>query len=201
MVRALASAIFAALLIGATTITAAAPEIPALPDPVPVTVDRNSTALLLVDLTPSICLKYPTCVDELPILSRLLGRARDAGIFVIHNTTGSVPEVAPLESETLVEGAAGSDKFSGSTLDEELQAHGIKTIILAAWAVLFTGYDAAVHGYTIILPQEGAQGAAPFDSLLTPYVLLTYVGTLNPDNQPLKERAVTLTRADLISFG
>src|SRR5204862_516851 len=47
---------------------------------------------------------------------------------------------------------------------------------------------------------DGISGSLPFESNLTMWQLLNQPGFTNADNKPLAEKAVTLTRSDLVTF-
>src|SRR3954447_5773527 len=85
---------------------ALAQEVPAIPDPVPVTVDRSVTALLVLDMNDPVCSTRPTCTATVPAVASLLERARAEGLTVMHSTTataaGWIPEVNPLPDEPTV---------------------------------------------------------------------------------------------------
>src|SRR5262245_101977 len=78
---------------------AVAQELPTLPDPVAVTVDRAATALLVLDMNDPVCATRPPCVETVPTVVALLERARAEGLTVMHSTTltanGWLPEVTP----------------------------------------------------------------------------------------------------------
>src|SRR4051812_16961431 len=79
--------------------------LPAIPDPVPVTVDAATTAYLVLDIQTSNCNETrPACVDSLVPIASLLERARAAGLLVVYaGNPGAIrPEVAPLPDEPLV---------------------------------------------------------------------------------------------------
>jgi len=193
------------LAIGAPGATAQVP-IPTIPPPVPVVVDGKTTAYLVLDLTSVICAPQPACQATLPAAAALLTKARNANVPVIYSETptpGSIilAEVAPRPTEPKVTGRA--DKFYGTALDDILKSKGIKTLIIAGTAangaVLYTAFGANVRGYTVVVATDGIS-AAPFPMLLTQYQLLNQPGFANPENTPLAENKVTLSRSDLITF-
>jgi hypothetical protein len=180
-----------------------AQEIPPIPDPVAISVDRDTTALLLLDFSPTNCPTRPTCVESLPAVAGLLDWARSEGLFVVHSGAAQLPEVAPLPDEPVMLGG-GPDKFLNNNLDDILRERGIQTLIITGTAsngaVLYTSFEAAARGYTVAVVEDCISGTRPFDTILTRYQLLNGPGTANPTNEPLRERAVTLTRSDLISL-
>jgi len=104
----------------------AQPELPTLPDVVPVAVDPSTTALLVLDITSVICPPRPACLASTPAIARLLTRARAANAFVAYSDTGSgtfIPEVAPRPNDPVV--SSHADKFFGTNLDQLLSDHGL----------------------------------------------------------------------------
>ena len=66
------------------TVAKPAVTMPALPDPVPVTVKGATTALLVFDMVDPICSTQPKCMETMiPALTSLLAKARSAGMFVL----------------------------------------------------------------------------------------------------------------------
>src|SRR5438874_7240469 len=97
---------------------AAPPEPPTLPDVTPVALDPATTAYLVLDITPAVCPPRPACLASVPAISRLLARARTAGVFVAFSATaGGEPlaDVAPRADEPVVSSRA--DKFFNTNLD------------------------------------------------------------------------------------
>jgi nicotinamidase-related amidase len=181
-------------------------ELPTIPPPVAVTLDRSRTALLSLDFVEVTCSdRFPACLESIPSAASMLARARAEGLFIVH--TGSrpqLPEVAPIDDETVIPGL-GPDKFVGTNLDIALRRRGIDTLIIQGFAsnraVMYTAMDATMRGYTVVVPVDAAPSiGTPFDTLVAEYQLLTQTGRVNPDNEPLADEGVTLTRTDLISF-
>src|SRR5271169_5595703 len=144
---------------------------PPAPELTTVTVDPQTTALLMLDFLDKNCTPNPRCVASLPRAQKLLEAARAKGLTVIFTAFpgGSVlPEVARKESEPLV--TAFLDKFMRTSkdgsqdtgLDKMLKDKGIKTVILvgsaANGAVLFTTTSAFFHGYQTVVPVDGMSG-------------------------------------------
>ena len=207
VVRALAGVALVPLIVAlAAAGTAAQVQIPTVPQPVPVTLDAKTTAFLVLDLTSVICAPQPNCRATLPAAAALLAKARNAGVLVVYSETptpGSsiLAEVAPRPGEPKVTGRA--DKFYGTPLDEILKSKGIKTAVIvgtaANGAVLYTVFEANVRGYTVVVAADGIS-ANPFPLLLTQYQLLNQPGFSNPENTPLADTKVTLSRSDLVTF-
>ena len=57
-----------------------------------------------------------------------------------------------------------------------------------------------LRGYTVIVADDGISQFEPYQVQLTRWQLLNQPGFANADNTPLKTKAVTLSRMDLISF-
>lgn len=203
--RAILALIVFGLAIRAPGATAQLP-IPTLPPPVPAVVDGKTTAYLVLDLTSVLCAPRPACQATLPAAAALLTKARNGNAPVIYSETptpGStiLAEVAPRPTEPKVTGRA--DKFYGTPLDDILKSNGIKTLVIvgtaANGAVLYTAFGANVRGYTVVVATDGIS-ADPFPMLLAQYQLLNQPGFANPENTPLAETKVTLSRSDLITF-
>jgi nicotinamidase-related amidase len=160
----------------------------------------------VLDLTSVICAPQPACRATLPAAAALLAKARTAAVSVIYSETptpGStiLPEVTPRPTEPKVTGRA--DKFYATPLDDLLKSNGIKTLVIvgsaANGAVLYTAFDANLHGYTVVVATDGIS-APPFPLFFAQYQLLNQPGFANPENTPLAETRVTLSRSDLITF-
>jgi len=62
-------------------------QMPALPGPVPVTLNPKTTALLVFDYVEPICNSQPKCKAEmLPVMTAFLARTRKAGMVVAYGT-------------------------------------------------------------------------------------------------------------------
>lgn len=194
-------------LVPAPAPTVAAQALPAIPEPVAVTLDPATTAFLVLDLNTGVCAPRPGCVATLPAAAGLLARARQANVFVVYsNTTApgatTLPEVAPRADEPIVTSSA--DKFFNTPLADLLRDRGIRTTVMlgtvANGAVLYTAFGASTRGYAVVVPEDGLSAPEDFAVFLTRYQLLNQPGFGNPTNEPLRERAVTLSRTDLIAF-
>lgn len=164
-----------------------------------VTVDPKTTALLMLDFMNQNCGKRPACVASIPAVKKLLAAARTAKVSVIysiiaHTTTADViKDVAPLASEPHVQ--AGPDKFLNTDLAKILKDKRIQTVIAVGTAsngaVLFTGADAAMRGFKVIVPVDGMSAAQPYADLTTAYTFAT---------APLVSAKSTLTTIDMVKF-
>jgi nicotinamidase-related amidase len=172
---------------------------PPAPELKVVKVDPKETALLLLDFVKQLCPARPRCVASVPKVQRMLDKAREAGVPVIYSLAPGValadtlPEVAPRPGEASV--ASGPDKFMNTDLDKILKDKGIKTVIVAGTAaegaVLNTAAGAALRGYKVIVPVDGASSVNPYSEQYTVWHL---------GNSPRVGAQVTLTRIDLIGF-
>src|SRR5437867_9941602 len=76
-------------------------QMPALPDPVRVTLNPATTALLVLDYVEPICDSQPKCKSQmLPAMTPFMARVRKAGLVVAYGTRERnmskwLPEVAP----------------------------------------------------------------------------------------------------------
>jgi len=164
-----------------------------------VKVDPRESALLLLDFVKQNCSPRPRCVASLPKMQGLLEKARQAGMPVVYSIvtgqalTDVLPEVAPRAGDASV--ASGPDKFMNTDLDKLLKEKGVKTVVVAGTAaegaVLNTAAAAALRGYKVIVPVDGASSVNPYSEQYTAWHL---------GNSPVVGRQVTLTRIDLVGF-
>jgi nicotinamidase-related amidase len=173
---------------------------PPPPELKPVTVDPKTTALMLMDFLPGgYCAQSPRCVAVLPAMKKLLDAARAANATVIYSIAGKftaadiLKEVAPTGNEPVVKSHA--DKFIDTNLNQILKDKGIATVIVAGTAgngaVLYTGSDAALRGYKVIVPVDGLPSSNPYAEQLTVWQMA---------HGPGFARQVTVTRSDMIKF-
>lgn len=191
-----------------------AQQLPASPNPVAVTLDPRITALLLLDVAESPCSAQPACVALVPHIASLLAAARRAGAFVVHSSADPrgitaptaqpsfLGPVAPAKGEPVVIGGA-QDRFFGTLLDQLLRKRNIGTLVLAGWrengSVLYTAVGATIRNYTVVVADDATSATYDYDVAIGRYQLLTQLNA-NPNNEPLKKAAVTLSRSDLITF-
>jgi len=183
-------------------------QMPSPPDPVPVVLDPATTALLIFDIVDPICSRQPNCTGKMvPAISALLARARQAGVTVAFGTRAPtmskwLPEVLPAPGDIKIESQA-QDRFYNTDLDKTLQAKGITTLILAGWkvsgSVTYTSVGATLRGYTVVVPVDASLDATDYEIAIGLYQIL-HQHSENAANEPLKNRASTLSRTDLISF-
>lgn len=183
-------------------------HMPPSPDPVPVALNAATTALLIFDIVDPICTRQPNCTGHMvPAISSLLARARKAGVTVAYGTraptmTKWLPDVSPRADDIKIESQA-QDRFFNTDLDRLLKAKGITTLILTGWkvsgSVTYTSVGATLRGYTVVVPIDASLDATDYEIAIGRYQIL-HQHSANADNEPLKNRATTLSRTDLITF-
>ena len=174
---------------------------PPPPELKPVTVEPNTTALLLLDFTHQICdpQKKPRCVASLTAMKKLLAQARANHVMVVYSTAGDMTpkdiwaDIAPMPGEPVVNSHA--NKFQDTDLEKILKDKGIKTVIVtgvnANGAVLYTASEAAFLGFKVIDPIDGSSAENVY---IEQYVVYNFA------HAPLVSSAVTLTTSDMIKF-
>ena len=183
-------------------------QMPALPAPVPVTLNPKTTALLVLDYVEPICNSQPKCKGGmLSAVIPFMAQARKAGVVVGYGTREQnmskwLPQVAPAPDDIKVVSTA-QDRFYNTDLDKELKAKGITTIILVGWkvsgSVTYTSVGATVRGYTVVVPVDTTAAATDYEQIIGFYQILNQFNG-NLTNQPLKPKAPTLSRTDMITF-
>jgi nicotinamidase-related amidase len=187
--------------------------VPAIPAPVAVSLDAKTTALGVFDVTNPTCAGRPECAASVAKIATLLQKARDAGVLVLYSSTSATgtfpPEIAPKAGETTLQPLAGiADLFlrtsSATSLDQVLKDKKIGTLLMVGTrsngVVLYTAFGATARGYTVAVAVDGISGSLPIENSLTMFQLLNQPGFANAENKPLAEKAVTLTRGDLVTF-
>ncbi len=183
-------------------------QVPPSPAPVPVALDPATTALLVFDVVDPICARFPVCKTHMaPVIAALLARARKAGVTVgygtrAHHKSHWLPEIAPQPGDIQIENQA-QDRFYNTELDKMLKAKGITTLILTGWkvsgSVTYTSVGATLRGYTVVVPVDASLDATDFEIAVGRHQILNQ-NSANAANEPLKDRASTLSRTDLITF-
>jgi nicotinamidase-related amidase len=204
--RKLSPALVAGLALALSGVPASAQQLPAPPGPAAVTLDPSTTALIVLDITTQTCSPQANCIEMVPRIAALLARARSAGAYIVYSTPATVPpilpEVAPAQGDPSVAGVA-QDRFFDTSLDVLLRARGINRVILVGWradgSVLYTSVGAAIRTYTVVVPMDGTSAAQDYDLAVGWYQMLTQLNA-NPNNEPLRKSAVTLSRIDAITF-
>lgn len=176
-------------------------KIPPAPEVKSVTVEVDSTALLLMDFDQQTCNaeKRPRCFASIPKIQKLLTEARGKGISVIHSVrlgeaaAGIAKELAPKTGEPVV--SSGPDKFRGTDLEKILKDKNVKTVVVmgttAEGAVLYTASAAALRGFRVIVPVDGMSANSLYPEQYTAWNLV---------NAPRISNQVILSRTDMIKF-
>ena len=179
---------------------------PSAPELKPVTVDPQTTALLVLDLMKGNCGTRPRCIATVPNVKHLLDQARAHDMMVFYTLVGQDPTPAgmvdqslvPRASEFLIKGSGGADKFINSNLDQGLKDKGIKAVIItgtsAQGAVGGTSNGAAQRGYKAVVPVDGMSSEDAFNELYAAWHIYKGGPAALVNN-------ATLTRSDLIKFG
>ena len=183
-------------------------QMPAIPDPVRVTLNPKTTALLVLDYVEDICNSQPKCKGQmLPAMTPFMERVRKAGLVVAYGTreqnmTKWLKEVAPAPGDIKIISTA-QDRFYNTDLDKALKAKGIKTLIMVGWkvsgSVTYTSVAAMARDYTVVIPVDTTSAGSGYETTIGFYNVLNS-GNANLANEPLKPKAVTLTRTDMITF-
>ena len=113
-----------------------------------------------------------------------------------------LPEVSPQPGDIKIESQA-QDRFYNTELDKALKAKGITTLIMTGWkvsgSVTYTSVGATLRGYTVVVPVDASLDATDYEIAIGQYQIL-HQNSSNAANEPLKNRASTLSRTDLITF-
>jgi nicotinamidase-related amidase len=183
-------------------------QMPALPDPVRVTLNPATTALLVLDYVEEICHSQPKCRSQmLPAMTPFMARVRQANMTVAYGTREQnmskwLPEVAPAPGDIKIVNTA-QDRFYNTDLDKALKAKGITTIIMVGWKVsgslAYSSVGATLRDYTVVIPMDTTAAATDYEQVIGFYQILNQ-GNGNLTNQPLKPKAPTLSRTDMITF-
>src|SRR6195256_6571824 len=143
-------------------------QMPALPDPVRVTLNPKTTALLVLDYVERICNSQPKCKNQmLPAMTPFMAQVRKAGLVVAYGTREEsmsqwLPEVAPAAGDIKIADVA-QDRFYNTDLHKALKAKGITTIIMVGWKVsgslTYSSVGAALRRYTVVIPMDTTPAA------------------------------------------
>ena len=183
-------------------------QMPALPDPVRVTLNPATTALLVLDYVEPICSSQPKCKSQmLPAMTPFMERVRKAGLVVAYGTREPnmskwLPEVAPAPGDIKIVNTA-QDRFYNTDLDKALKAKGITTIIMVGWKVsgslAYTSVGATLRDYTVVIPVDTTAATTDYEQVIGFYQILNQ-GNSNLTNEPLKAKSPTLSRTDMVTF-
>ena len=176
-------------------------KVPPPPPVKPVTLDKATTALLLLDFNEQTCnmQRRPRCVASILHVKKLLDEARSAGVPVAYSLGGGgkpsdLPkDLAPAAGEPIV--SSGVDKFANTELESFLKGKGVKTVITvgaaAHGAVLYTASTAAMKGFKVIVPVVGFSADNAYAEQYT---------VLHLANAPVLGSSMTLTTLDGVKF-
>src|SRR5215510_401158 len=183
-------------------------QMPAMPDPARITLNSKTTALMVLDYVEDICATQPKCKSQmLPAMTPFMERVRKAGLVVAYGTREPnmskwLPEVAPAPGDIKIMNIA-QDRFYNTDLDKALKAKGITTIIMVGWkvsgSVTYTSVGATLRDYTVVIPVDTTTATTDYETTIGFYQILNQ-GNGNLTNEPLKPKAPTLSRTDLITF-
>ncbi|NOV04210.1 cysteine hydrolase [Paenibacillus planticolens] len=172
-------------------------SIPPAPTLHSITVDPKTSALLILDMETTIC-NHHRCIDSISKINKLLTMSRDAGMLVVYSLTHMGKpsdiswQIAPLPCDPIVK--SNVDKFYNTNLENILQAHCIKTVLITGYAangaVLHTATSAAFRGYDVVVPVDGISANNPYAEQYTAWHMLNSPGTRN---------RATLTKTNLIT--
>jgi nicotinamidase-related amidase len=113
-----------------------------------------------------------------------------------------MPAVAPASGDPLI-ASKGQDRFYSTELDNVLKGKGITTVILTGWkvsgSILYTSVGATLRGYTVVVPADTTNAPTDYEVPIGIYAMLNQ-NSANATNEPLKPKATTLSRSDLIRF-
>ena len=116
--------------------------------------------------------------------------------------SGWLPEVAPQPGDVTIVSTA-QDRFYNTDLDQTLKAKGITTTIITGWkvsgSVAYSSVGATLRGYTVVVPVDTTAAPSDYEQVIGFYNILNQ-NSSNLTNQPLKPKASTLSRTDMITF-
>lgn len=169
-------------------------ELPAVPRYQTLKLKAAETALVVVDMQNDFAhaqgaLFVPDAPATVPVIARLLERARAAGTRVVYTQDWHSPddpefaiwpvhavveswgaeilaELKPRPGETVIK-KARYDGFYGTPLGHLLHLWGLKTLVVcgtvANICVLHTAGSAALRWYQVVIPEDAVSALTPFD--------------------------------------
>jgi len=176
-------------------------RVPPPPAVKPVTINKTTTALLMLDFNKQTCnmQRRPRCVASIPHVKSLLAAARAAGVPVAWSLGGGgkpadLPEeLTPAAGEPIV--SSGVDKFANTGLESFLKGKGVRTVIVvgaaAHGAVLYTVSTAVMKGFKVVVPVDGMSADNAYAEQYTAWHLA---------NAPRVSSGVTLTTIEGVRF-
>jgi nicotinamidase-related amidase len=149
---------------------------PNKPDPIPITLDPRSTAVVVLDMSTRCHDPKECCSRLLQPLGEFVERVRSFHVPIIFTVSASakgtvMAEVAPAlrrRTDEPVIYPDAFDKFVGGELLECLNRAGAKTLVVIGSstniAVLYTCTTAArVHNFEIVLPLDGVNTRTEYE--------------------------------------
>ena len=98
--------------------------------------------------------------------------------------------------------AQAMDVATFLTTAHALKAKGIKTLIVVGWkvsgSVTYTSVGAMARDYTVVVPVDTTSAGSDYETTIGFYNVLNS-GNANLANEPLKPKATTLSRTDMIT--
>jgi len=166
-----------------------------------VTLDPNTTALLILDIEKRTTNmeRRPRAVASVPRIARMLKKARQNGVFVVYSTTSRgttediLAPVKPAKDDPIVRSSV--DKFFKTDLEKHLSEKGSKIVVIvgtaAEGAVLHTATAACMRSIDVVVPIDGLSSSTLYAEQYVCWHLV---------NAPGSRKRTTLTRIDLIEF-
>lgn len=153
---------------------------PNKPEPVSVTVDPKTTALLVLDLNARCENPEEPCHQLVEPVGQFLARAREVQMAIIYTAasryegtpSARMPHAFAQRDDEPVIFPAAFDKFYGGELQSFLSVRGARTLIVTGassnQAVLYTA-TAAVRpfGYDVIIPVDGMVARGDYEHEFT----------------------------------
>lgn len=155
---------------------------PKLPQPVPMTLDPKTTALLVLDLT-NRCNDPAQVSSQLaPRVAKFLEKTRAAGVLTIYTIfpaikdtpVGQVWDKFNRRTDEPVLWPDAFDKFTGGEIRALCEQRGVKTVIVTGassnFAVLYTATNAArLFEYEVVIPVDGIIAKSRYEDEYTLY--------------------------------
>jgi nicotinamidase-related amidase len=149
---------------------------PMRPVPEPIQLDRDTTAVLVLDMSTRCDDPAETCSRLLDGLAQFLDRARAAGVPVVFTVSlmakgtplGEVATALKRQPDEAVLYPDGFDKFTGGELRELLEPRGITNLVITGsatnFAVMYTATAAARnYRYNVVLPLDAVNTRSPYE--------------------------------------
>jgi nicotinamidase-related amidase len=179
-----------------------------IPNSPKVQLKASDSMLLVMDTTIS-AMKRDAFAKSIPVLNRLLQKARSANLPIVYTYTKNlgpnfVQDIAPVQNKDIVLESAGADKFFGTKLEELLSTHHTNYPIMVGTAsngaVLYTAFEAALRGFAVVVVSDCISADSGQIQEFTKWQLLNSPGRMNKENKPLAIAAVTLVEEKDLSF-